>query len=139
MAVSGETASQSWLVVASVPESLLAALLRRDFLTLAGTAGLIAALACALIWAALNRIARRLDRITEAARSISAGDRGVTVTTEGDDELAILGKAFNGMTRDLEIALEREQRARADLEDTNTELQRSNADLESFAAPRLMT
>lgn len=129
----GETASQRWLVMASVPESQLAALLRRDFLTLAGTAGLIAALACALIWAALNRIARRLDRITEAARSISAGDRGVTVTTEGDDELAILGKAFNGMTRDLEVALEREQRARADLEDTNTELQRSNADLESFA------
>ncbi|MBY5973103.1 sensor histidine kinase [Ferrimonas balearica] len=129
----GEATRQRWLVMASVPENLLATLVRRDFLTLAGTAGLIAALACALIWAVLNRVARRLDHITQAARSISAGDRGVTVATQGDDELAILGQAFNGMTRDLETALAMEQKARAELEDTNTELQRSNADLESFA------
>ncbi|MGI3166294.1 sensor histidine kinase [Pseudooceanicola sp. 200-1SW] len=129
----GPNPALRWLILASLPESHLNQLLYRDILTLAGTAGLLAALAGLLIWYALQRVARRLEIITRAARDITAGRRDVQVVTVGDDEVALLGLAFNGMTRELEQALTQEQRARAELEDTNLELQRSNADLESFA------
>ena len=59
----------------------------------------------AAIWTGLwfaERLARPVGRLAGAAQRVGAGDLGVQVhEDEGDDEIAMLGRVFNQMTRQL--------------------------------------
>lgn len=77
----------------------------------------------AAIWLGLwfaERLARPLGRIAGAVQRVAAGDLGVTVREEeGDDEIAMLGRGFNRMSRqvkrqhdDLRDVSERTERRR---------------------------
>ncbi|MCY1125350.1 PAS domain-containing sensor histidine kinase [Frigidibacter sp. RF13] len=59
----------------------------------------------AAIWMGLwiaERLARPVGRLAGAAQRVGAGDLGVQVVEEpGDDEIAMLGRLFNQMTRQL--------------------------------------
>lgn len=59
----------------------------------------------AAIWMGLwfaERLARPVGRLAGAAQRVGAGDLGVQVIEEeGDDEIAMLGRVFNQMTRQL--------------------------------------
>ncbi|MBI2375500.1 MAG: HAMP domain-containing histidine kinase [Deltaproteobacteria bacterium] len=59
-------------------------------------------------WRLSARFARPIATLARAVERVGQGDRGVEVPVEGDEELRILGRAFNKMTHDLE-----ESRARA--------------------------
>ncbi len=54
-------------------------------------AAILLALAIALLWS------RRIQSITEAARSISGGDLSARVAVSGHDEIAVLGRSLNEM------------------------------------------
>src|SRR5690606_14694930 len=67
----------------------------------------------AAIWLGLwfaERLSRPVGRLTGAAQRVGEGDLDVQVTEEqGDDEIAMLGRIFNRMTRQLKgqrLALE---------------------------------
>ncbi|MEX0348529.1 MAG: ATP-binding protein [Paracoccaceae bacterium] len=59
----------------------------------------------AAVWLGLwfaERLSRPVGRLTTAAQRVGAGDLGVQVVEErGDDEIAMLGRYFNQMTRQL--------------------------------------
>ncbi|MGB5871611.1 MAG: ATP-binding protein, partial [Albidovulum sp.] len=62
-------------------------------------------LVLAAIWMGLwfaERLSRPVGRLAGAAQRVGAGDLGVQVSEEdGDDEIAMLGRVFNQMTRQL--------------------------------------
>src|SRR5690606_6669414 len=62
-------------------------------------------LVLAAIWMGLwfaERLSRPVGRLAGAAQRVGAGDLDVQVTEEeGDDEIAMLGRLFNQMTRQL--------------------------------------
>lgn len=62
-------------------------------------------LVLAAVWMGLwfaERLSRPVGRLAGAAQRVGAGDLGVQVTEEeGDDEIAMLGRVFNQMTRQL--------------------------------------
>jgi len=64
----------------------------------------------AATWAGLwfaERLARPVGRLAGAAQRVGAGDLDVTVPSEkGDDEIAMLGRYFNQMTRQLKVQRE---------------------------------
>jgi methyl-accepting chemotaxis protein len=70
----------------------------------------------ALVLACVFRIARRTSRRAEAlasvARRIAAGELTLSAPSTGADELAVLGGAFNDMTRTLHATIEAEKSAR---------------------------
>lgn len=79
-------------------------------------AGLIAlgiALLLALILAA--GIIRPIQRLTDAARKLAAGDLTHRVPVKGRDELAVLAAAFNSMTDSLSASEERRRAMTADI------------------------
>ena len=63
-------------------------------------AAILLALALALLWS------RRIQRVTQAARSISGGDLSARVDTIGNDEVALLGRSLNEMRERLSVQLE---------------------------------
>jgi len=67
--------------------------------------GFAAILILAAAWLGLlfsERLARPVGRLTDAAQQVGAGDLDVQVVEEdGDDEIAMLGRYFNQMTRQL--------------------------------------
>ncbi|GAA6165180.1 PAS domain-containing sensor histidine kinase [Pelagimonas sp. KU-00592-HH] len=67
--------------------------------------GFAVILIAAAIWMGLwfaERLARPVGRLTGAAQRVGAGDLNVQVVEEdGDDEIAMLGRYFNQMTRQL--------------------------------------
>ncbi len=67
--------------------------------------GFAVILILAAIWGGLwfaERLARPVGRLASAAQRIGAGDLDVRVTeAKGDDEIAMLGRLFNQMTRQL--------------------------------------
>ncbi len=67
--------------------------------------GFAVILVLAAIWMGLwfaERLARPVGRLAGAAQRVGAGDLGVQVSEEdGDDEIAMLGRVFNQMTRQL--------------------------------------
>ncbi len=68
-------------------------------LVLAGLGG--AALAALLSYLLARRLIRPITALSEATGRVAAGEPGVTVAVDGDDELAELGQAFNRMSTDL--------------------------------------
>jgi signal transduction histidine kinase len=73
-------------------------------LVLAGLGG--AALATLLAYLLARRLARPVGELAAATRRLAAGEQGVSVPVEGEDELAQLGTAFNEMSRELGLARE---------------------------------
>jgi signal transduction histidine kinase len=71
----------------------------RDVALLVGGAGVLLALFISN-WAAWL-VTRPVEQLAAAARSIAAGDRGVSVKVSSHDELGELADAFNRMTREL--------------------------------------
>ncbi len=67
-------------------------------------------LVLAAIWMGLwfaERLSRPVGRLAGAAQRVGAGDLGVQVIEEeGDDEIAMLGRVFNQMTRQLSVQRE---------------------------------
>ena len=67
-------------------------------------------LVLAAIWMGLwfaEKLSRPVGRLAGAAQRVGAGDLGVQVTEEeGDDEIAMLGRVFNQMTRQLSVQRE---------------------------------
>ncbi len=67
--------------------------------------GFAVILILAAVWLGLwfaERLSRPVGRLAEAAQQVGAGDLGVQVIEEeGDDEIAMLGRYFNQMTRQL--------------------------------------
>ena len=72
--------------------------------------GFAVILILAAIWFGLwfaERLARPVGRLAGAAQRVGAGDLGVQVIEEpGDDEIAMLGRVFNQMTRQLNVQRE---------------------------------
>ncbi len=64
--------------------------------------------ALGLAFVTVVRFARRAAVVADAAARLAAGERGTRVTISHDDEVAVLGRAFN------EMATELERRARED-------------------------
>jgi two-component system sensor histidine kinase BaeS len=58
-------------------------------------------IAVPLVFASARRILGPIGALTEAANRMQAGERHVRVDVKGDDELAELGRAFNGMAAKL--------------------------------------
>ncbi|MBL8056089.1 MAG: HAMP domain-containing protein [Anaerolineales bacterium] len=83
---------------ASAPVLRAASSLERS-LGLAALAGGAAALALGFIFA--RRIVRPVEALTAAAGQLAAGDLGQRVVVRGQDELAALGRAFNGLADSL--------------------------------------
>jgi two-component system, NtrC family, nitrogen regulation sensor histidine kinase NtrY len=52
-------------------------------------------------WFFARRVTRRVARLHEAALRVAAGDLTVRVGPQGKDELALLGRAFDGMVAEL--------------------------------------
>jgi signal transduction histidine kinase len=66
-------------------------------------------------WLLASRIVRPLTDIAGAAEHVSRGDYAVRVAVRGDDELAVVGRAFNEMAGSLASAEERRRRLLSDL------------------------
>ncbi len=79
-------------------------------------AAILLALALALLWS------RRIQRITEAARSISGGDLSARVDAAGHDEVAILGRSLNEMREKLSAQLGTIDRQRRTLDSLVSQL-----------------
>jgi signal transduction histidine kinase len=94
-----------------------------------------ATVAAALIaWLASTRIVRPVHDIAGAARRVSRGDYNARVAVAGDDELTILGRAFNDMAGSLGTAEERRRRLLADVaHELRTPLATLDAHLEGLA------
>src|SRR4051794_12855883 len=73
-----------------------------------GVAILLAALIAAFAFALTvsRSLQAQIERLLDAAQKLAAGDFGIEVPTEGNDEFAALGTEFNTMARQLEKRLE---------------------------------
>jgi two-component system OmpR family sensor kinase len=77
-------------------------------LVLAGLGG--AALAALLSWLLARRLARPIGELALATGRVAAGESGVEVPVQGEDELAGLGRSFNAMSAELTRARESQRR-----------------------------
>ncbi len=96
-------------VVLLRPASTATSLLSSFFwglLIAAGAGGLLAALAAFLL---ARRIARPVDRIAEAARTLGGGTHPEPVPVEGAAEIATLAVSFNALVEQLQRAQEAER------------------------------
>jgi signal transduction histidine kinase len=72
-------------------------------------------LATGVGWWTSRRLLRPLDRITDAAGEIAAGDLDTRVAREGDPDLDRLADSFNGMADAVQARIEREARFASDV------------------------
>jgi len=63
---------------------------------------LVAWLMLAIVWLLASRISRHLARMASAAHQVGRGVRPPTIPETGPDELRLLARAFNRMSRELE-------------------------------------
>lgn len=75
---------------------------------LIGGLGAAALLAVVVMLTIFRRVFRPVEALTEGARALAGGRLDTRVAVYGDDEVAVLGRAFNSMAE----ALERNERAR---------------------------
>ncbi len=93
-----------------------------------------AATAAAIGWLVSTRIVRPVHALAGAARQISRGDYDARVSVAGEDELTVLGRAFNEMAGSLGSAEERRRRLLADVaHELRTPLATIDAYLEGLA------
>jgi len=74
-------------------------------------------------------LTRRLENLTQAASKIADGNFTASTSIHGNDELGILGKAFNEMARNVEKLV-------AELRDREKDLRAAHLDLEQRIAER---
>jgi two-component system phosphate regulon sensor histidine kinase PhoR len=85
------------------------------------TAAVVTLLALLVTYLLERRLVRPLERLTQAAQAIAAGDVGQEVVVRNRDEIGSLTLAFNLMSRELAQRLEQLQTSRRQSED-NSEL-----------------
>jgi len=85
-------------------------------------------------WLVSTRIARPVRALAAAARRVSRGDYDARLQLAGDDELAVLGRAFNDMAGTLASAEARRRRLLSDVaHELRTPLATIDAHLEGLA------
>lgn len=87
----------------------------------AGTAVVVTLLALLVTYLLERRLVRPLERLTQAAQAIAAGDVGQEVLVRNRDEIGSLAIAFNTMSRELAQRLEQLQANRRE-RDENSDL-----------------
>ena len=93
-----------------------------------------AATAAAIGWLVSTRIVRPVHALAGAARQISRGDYDARVSVTGEDELTVLGRAFNEMAGSLGSAEERRRQLLSDVaHELRTPLATIDAYLEGLA------
>jgi signal transduction histidine kinase len=103
----------------------------RPFLTSLVLAGLGGAVVAALLSMLLaRRLARPIDALATATRRVAAGEPGVKVPVNGQDELAQLGRSFNDMSVELGRARESQ---RSFLESVSHELKTPLTSIRGYA------
>jgi signal transduction histidine kinase len=103
---------------------------RRSRIALAlGVVGIVAVLALGgvLAWLLRRSVLRPVRRVAQATETIASGDLSARVPADRRDEIGDLARAFNAMAGSLE-------RNREELASRTEELERSNAELEDYAA-----
>lgn len=93
-----------------------------------------AATAVAIGWFVSKRVVRPVHALVAAAREVSRGAYETRVSVAGDDELTVLGRAFNEMSGSLASAEERRRRLLSDVaHELRTPLATIDAYLEGLA------
>lgn len=108
--------SAYWRVVVELPTAEAYAPVRHSIWATAGVLGIATGVAAGLGFLLSRRIISPLRKLTTAAAEISDGNLDVQVETRSRNELGVLAKSFNTMTRQLQESF------RA-LEKTNEELE----------------
>jgi len=120
-----------WGVIGQIPEDEFQAPLRQFQRISILIASLGLSLLLALAWYSIQRTLRPIGSLTETVEAITAGDLSRTAVVVGQDEIGVLGSAFNSMTgrlRDLIGTLEQR------VADRTTELQSANSAVARRAA-----
>lgn len=126
-AVVGESAERDYALRASL--LLGRARLYGDLdafrLLLGGLIVLLIPILGVIAWYVYRRITRPIAILSEAAGRIEAGELGVTVPMQGDDELGALGKAFSNMSLRLEELIDRTYKEEIALRDARIQAMQS--------------
>jgi methyl-accepting chemotaxis protein len=96
-------------------------------------AAVVVLIISAVVWIS-RRISRRAAALWLAADRIAAGEFELTVQVSGEDELAMVGRAFNAMTLSLRNTIEAEALGRAKLEKLLGAIAETSSNLVSAAA-----
>ena len=78
-----------------------------------------------IAWYVYRRITKPIAILSDAANRIEAGELGVTVPMQGEDELGTLGKAFSNMSLRLEELIERTYKEEIALRDARIQAMQS--------------
>lgn len=122
-----------WLLVYEEPYEtafapIVSAISRVTIINLA-----IVAVMCLAAFRIAVSIVRPIEALSDAARRISAGERDVEIPAqEGEDEVAVLSRAFGGMTKMLTRNAAELEKSHATIEETNGSLQQKNEELQEM-------
>ena len=94
-------------------------------LLLGGLLVLLVPILAVIAWYVYRRITKPLAILADAARRIEAGELGVTVPMQGEDELGALGKAFSNMSLRLEELIDRTYKEEIALRDARIQAMQS--------------
>ncbi len=84
-----------------------------------GTAALISLAALVLTYGIVGRIIRPLSTLTRAAQAVAGGNLNQSVDVPNNDELGMLGTAFNSMTSELAARIEQLQGKQEELQENS--------------------
>jgi light-regulated signal transduction histidine kinase (bacteriophytochrome) len=87
----------------------------------------------ALLWLLGRRVTRVIDELATGMTMVTAGYRDRKVTASEEDELGALARSFNEMTDRLNVAEVSLKEKITSLSQRTTQLEATNADLESFS------
>lgn len=123
-------AGSPWVVRVEIPQGIVLAE-PRALLGRLIPVGVLVLLGGALAGLGLSHsITRNLNRVSEAAAAMAAGDYQRRVTPEGDDEVAELARSFNAMADRVKSAHDRLELA---VTERTAELSVANQELEAFS------
>ena len=94
-------------------------------LLLGGLLVLLVPILGVIAWYVYRRITKPIAILSDAANRIEAGELGVTVPMQGEDELGTLGKAFSNMSLRLEELIDRTYKEEIALRDARIQAMQS--------------